>query len=218
MRKELKGLKRSIVVFFILATITFYIIINKGHIGSYALVKLDESAVESSTQENIAPKISMELEKDILSATDKKDTCEVKVTKDGEIVTDGVTISSSDTKVAKINDDNEVVPVGNGRATITAKYDGLETSQDIKVITPIKSMSFTSTRSTIGVGRDLQMKLQVTPSGASTDTLTYESSDEEIATVNGNGIVTGVSKGKVTITVRDTYTGAEKHVTLTITK
>ena len=56
MRKELKGLKRSIVVFFILATITFYIIINKGHIGSYALVKLDESAVESSTQENIAPK------------------------------------------------------------------------------------------------------------------------------------------------------------------
>ena len=62
------------------------------------------------------------------------------------------------------------------------------------------------------------MKLQVTPSGASTDTLTYESSDEEIATVNGNGIVTGVSKGKVTITVRDTYTGAEKHVTLTITK
>jgi len=218
MRRELKGLKRSIVVFFILATITFYIIINKGHIGSYALVKLDEKAIESSSEESIAPKILIELEKDILSATDKKDTSEVKVTKDGELVTDGVTISSSDAKVAKINDDNEIVPVGNGRATITAKYDGLEASQDIKVITPIRSMSFTSTRSTIKIGKDLQMKLQITPSGASTDTLVYESSDEEIATVNGNGIVTGVSKGKVTITVRDTYTDTEKHVTLNITK
>ncbi len=218
MKKSLKGLKRSIVAFFILATISFYIIINKGHIGSYALVKLDESALEGSSKETIIPQISMELEKEYLSSKDKKDTCEIKVTKDGEIVTDGAVITSSDTKVAKINDDNEVVPVGDGRATITAKYDGLEASKDIKVITPIKSMSFTSTRSSIKVGKDLQMKLQITPSSASTDTLTYESSDEEIATVNGNGIVTGVSKGKVTITVHDSYTGAEKQVTLNITK
>ena len=218
MKKELKGLKRSIVVFFILATISFYIIINKGHIGSYALVKLDEGALESETGENIVPQISMVLEKEYLSSKDKKDTCEIRVTKDGELVTDGATITSSNTDVAKINDDNEIVPVGDGRATITAKYDGLEDSKDIKVITPIKSMSFTSTNSTIRVGKDLQMKLQVTPSSASTETLTYESSDEEIATVNANGIVTGISKGKVTITVRDSYTETEKKVTLNIIK
>ena len=62
------------------------------------------------------------------------------------------------------------------------------------------------------------MKLQVTPSDASIDTLEYSSSDEKIATVNHNGIVTGVSAGKVTITVTDVYTGNEKSVNLTIKK
>ena len=60
------------------------------------------------------------------------------------------------------------------------------------------------------------MKLQVTPSDAYIGTLKYISSDENIATVNANGIVTGVSKGKVTITVKDKYTGIEKSVNLTI--
>ena len=218
MKKGLKGLKRSIVVFFVLATISFYIIINKGHVGSYALVRLDDSGTESETGEAIIPQISIELEKEYLSSKDKKDTCEVTVTKDGELVTDGATIISSNTEVAKINDDNEVIPVGDGKATITAKYDGLEVSKDIKVITPIKSMSFTSTRSSIKVGKDLQMKLQLTPSNASTSTLSYESSDESIATVDASGIVTGVSKGKVTITVRDSYTETEKKINLNITK
>ena len=62
------------------------------------------------------------------------------------------------------------------------------------------------------------MKLKTTPSGASVSTLKYSSSDEEIATVNANGIVTGISAGKVTITVTDEYTGKEESVDLTIRK
>ena len=79
-------------------------------------------------------------------------------------------------------------------------------------------MSFTTTNSTVRIGKDLQMKLKVTPSDASLDTISYKSSDEEIATVNNNGIVTGVSQGKVTITVYDSYTDTEKKVNLTIRK
>lgn len=214
----MKGLKRSIAIFFVLAAICFYIVINKGHIGSYALVKIDEEVEDQEDSIKIIPQITMELDKEILSSKDKKDTCEVTVMKDGELVTDGAAIESSNTDVAKINDDNEVVPVGDGRATITARYDGLEASKDIKVITPIKSMSFTSTNSSIKVGKELQMKLQLTPSNASTETLSYESSDEEIATVNANGIVTGISKGKVKITVRDSYTEMEKTISLNIIK
>ena len=79
-------------------------------------------------------------------------------------------------------------------------------------------MSFTTTNSTVRVGKDLQMKLQVTPSNASLDTLSYESSDEEIATVDSSGIVTGVAPGKVKITVYDSFTETEKTVNLTIRK
>ena len=94
----------------------------------------------------------------------------------------------------------------------------MDATADIRVITPIKSMTFTSTNSTIRVGKDLQMKLKVSPSDAYIDTLTYTSSDEEIATVDASGIVTGVAPGKVTITVYDSYTDTEKSVKLTIKK
>ena len=62
------------------------------------------------------------------------------------------------------------------------------------------------------------MKLIASPSDASIESLKYESSDEEIATVNSNGIVTGVATGNVTITVKDSYSGLEKSVKLTIKK
>lgn len=77
-------------------------------------------------------------------------------------------------------------------------------------------MNLTCTSKSIKVGNDLQLKLTTTPSDSSIETLTYSSSDESIATVNSNGIVTGVSKGKVTITVHDEYTDKEKSVTITI--
>ena len=94
----------------------------------------------------------------------------------------------------------------------------MDAKETIRVITPIKSMTFTSTNSTVRVGKDLQMKLKVTPSDACIDTLQYSSSDEEIALVDNSGIVTGVAPGKVTITVYDTYTETEKKVNLTIKK
>ena len=60
------------------------------------------------------------------------------------------------------------------------------------------------------------MKLQMQPSNASVDPITYTSSDETVATVNQNGIVTGVSAGTVTITVHDAYTDTTKTVKLTV--
>ena len=79
-------------------------------------------------------------------------------------------------------------------------------------------MSFTTTNSTVRVGKDLQLKLKVTPSDADVNTIKYTSSDESIATVSPNGIVTGIAPGKVTITLFDEYTEVEKTVNLTIRK
>ena len=214
-----KGLMISILVFLIISALSAFIVINKGHIGTYSLVNTgDNNSSSGNNQEVIKPKLTLQIEKDYLSSKDKKDYSVMTVSIDGEIVTDGVEFSSSNEKIAKVNNNDEVIPVGDGRATITAKYDGMEATDDIKVITPIKSMSFTTTNSTVRIGKDLQMKLKVTPNDASMDTLTYTSSDEEIATVNANGIVTGISAGKVTITVHDSYTDAEKSVNLTIRK
>ena len=212
-----KWLQVSIILFLIAAVVGLFIVLNKGHIGSFSLVKVEKSE-ENAETEKIMPKLSLEIEDDYLSSKNKKKTGKMVVTIDGEIVTDGVVFESLDEDVVKINDDNELVPVKDGKATIKAMYSGMEATDEIKVITPITSMSFTTTNSTVRIGKDLQMKLKVTPSDASLDTISYKSSDEEIATVNNNGIVTGVSQGKVTITVYDSYTDTEKKVNLTIRK
>lgn len=215
-----KGLMISIIVFLIVLGVAIFLVLNKGHIGSYSMVDIGQvsSSNGDNQEEVIMPKLTLEIDKDYLSSKDKKDYSEMTVTIDGEVVTDGVEFSSSNDKVVKVNNNDEVVPVGDGKATITAKYDGMEATDEIRVITPIKSMTFTTTNSTVRIGKDLQMKLKVTPNDASMDTLTYISSDESIATVNGNGIVTGVSEGKVTITVYDSYTDTKKSVNLTIRK
>lgn len=213
-----KALIISIVIFIILAVIALVLVLGKGHVFGYALVSTETGDTENKEDEIILPKLTLEIEKEFLSSKNKKETSTMTVSKDGEIITEGVEFESSNEDIVEINEDNELEAVSDGKATIKAKYDGLEATADIRVITPIKSMSFTTTNKTIRVGKDLQMKLKLTPSNASTDTLTYTSSDEEIATVNSNGIVTGVAPGKVTITIYDSYTDTEKSVDLTIRK
>lgn len=211
--KNKKRLIISIVIFIVVAAISLSIVLNKGHIGNWGLVSLEDD----TDSDKIIPTIQLELEKEILSSVDEE-TSKVTAIVDGLEVTKGIKIESSDENIAKINENNEIVAVSDGKATIKAIYDGIEQTADVKVITPIESLSFTSTSSTVRVGRDLQLKLKASPSDASIETLTYTSSDDEIATVNNNGIVTGVSSGKVTITVTDSYTGIEKSVNLTIKK
>ena len=207
-----KSLKISMIVFIIVALTALYLVINKGHIGSKSLVSTNED------NEVVMPKLTLELEKKYLSSKNEDDTCKMTVSIDSEIVTTGVKFVSSNEEVAVINENNEIVPVSDGKAEITAEYDGVKATEKIEIITPIKSMTFTTTNSTVRVGKDLQLKLKVTPSDANVNTISYTSSDESIATVSPNGIVTGVAPGKVTITLFDAYTEVEKTVNLTIRK
>ena len=212
-----KALIISIIIFVIIACVALHIVLNKGHVGTYALVQIDDAQKE---EEVIQPKLRIEVEQDYLLATKKKETVPIKVSieGEGEVLLENVELESSDEEVVKINDEYELVAVKDGTATITATYDGIEATQDVKVITPIKSMTFTSTNSTVRIGKDLQMKLQTSPSNAYVKGLEYTSSDDSIAVVDSSGIVTGVSEGSVTITVYDPYTELEKSVKLTIKK
>lgn len=209
-----KSLIFSIIIFIIVSVGALYLVLNKGHIGDINLV----STSESLTEDKGAPTLTLELEKKYLSSQDENDTCKMTAFINSEIITTGVEFESSNEDVVEINENNELIPVNDGKAEITAKYDGVEAKAKIEVITPIKSMTFTTTNSTIRVGKDLQLKLKVTPSDAYMNTISYTSSDESIATVSPNGIVTGIAPGKVTITLFDSYTETEKTVNLTIRK
>lgn len=211
----------SMIAFLILSMIALFIILNKGKIAGYSLVKIEtlSGSGGDTTGPDEEPKDKMEIsvKKKYLSSKIDEETA-ISVFINGEKMDiNEVELVSSDEDVVEI-EDGIATAVSDGKATITAKKEDLEATIDLHVITPIKSIQFTTTNSIVKVGKSLQMKLVAKPSDASIETLKYKSSDEEVATVNSNGIVTGVSPGKVTITVTDTYSKIEKKVNLTIRK
>lgn len=211
MEKQNKTFIITLVIFIIAAVIALCLVLNKGKVFGYSLVSIDSNNQEES---KVAHKLELSSEKEYLSAKDEEES-KLTVLLDGAECAENIEYVSSNEDVATV-ENGVVKAVGVGNATITAKYEGAEDTVEVKGIVPIENIKFTSTSSSIRVGNQLQLKLQVTPSDASIDTLIYSSSDDETATVNKNGIVTGKTKGKVVITVHDTYTGEEKSVKLTI--
>jgi uncharacterized protein YjdB len=81
---------------------------------------------------------------------------------------------------------------------------------------PLNGIEVSNDESSLAVGSKLQLSVIANPENT-TDvyTLSYKSSDESIASVDENGVVTGVKAGKVTITIT-TSNGIETSYDLTI--
>lgn len=66
----------------------------------------------------------------------------------------------------------------------------------------VNGVSVSPENATINLGETLQLTATITPADATEKTLTWTSSDESVATVSANGLVTPVSKGSAEITVK----------------
>ncbi|MGN1298367.1 MAG: Ig-like domain-containing protein [Candidatus Scatovivens sp.] len=200
-----KTLIISIIIFIIVAICAIKLILNKGYINGKSLVPYEETH-----------ELSILSNKEYLSVTEDEEA-EIKVLLDGQEISKGYELEVSDKDLVKL-EDNIIKAKKVGTVTITAtlkEYD-LVSSVDVTVYRPIKNMKLTANNNILKVGNDRQLTLTTTPSNATRTYLSYESSDESIATVNNNGIVTGVSKGTVTITVTDNITGETATVKQTV--
>ena len=117
--------------------------------------------------------------------------------------------SSSDTNVAKVDNDGNVTVVGNGACKITATTaDGtnLSASCDVSVGIKVQSINFNISRYTISdTAQSPLFKPIISPSNATKKGVTWSSSNTKIATVNANGAVSPVGNGtcKITATTTD---------------
>ena len=124
-------------------------------------------------------------------------------------VTDGVTYTSSDTSVATVDaSTGKVTLVAGGTTTITASAHENNThlagtaSYELKVNKAERTVSFSSTTATVTLGDDANF-IEPTLNGVTnTDVISYESSDQTVATVDGNGNVTTLKDGTVKITAK----------------
>ena len=107
--------------------------------------------------------------------------------------------SSSDTNVAKVDNDGNVTAVGGGICKITATTaDGtnLSASCDVSVGIKVQSINFNISRYTISdAAQSPLFKPIISPSNATQKGVTWSSSDTNVATVNANGTVSPVGKG-----------------------
>ena len=173
--------------------------------GTATITVKSQNGKEASCEVKVTSKIeSISLNKSNITLS--KGTSEtLKATINPNDVTEDKTLSwtSSNTKVATVDNTGKVTAVSGGTATITVKsQNGKEASCEVKVTSKIESISLNKSNITLSKGTSETLKATINPSDATDDkTLTWKSEDENIAKVDGNGKVTGVGTGTTNITV-----------------
>ncbi|MBR6878187.1 MAG: choice-of-anchor J domain-containing protein [Bacteroidales bacterium] len=114
-----------------------------------------------------------------------------------------VTYESADETIATVDENGVVTGVAYGTTTITiAATDGSGVTTTINVnVTRIDVTEITAEDVTMVNGETAIISYAVTPDNATDASVTFTSADETIATVDENGIVSGMSAGETTITI-----------------
>lgn len=110
---------------------------------------------------------------------------------------------SANTNIAKV-EDGTVIAIAAGNTVVTVKTEsGISTACNITVkeksITNIKLNKISTS---VKVGSKIQLEANTAPADAPSNNLKWSSSDDDIATVNSEGYVTGIKTGTVNIFCR----------------
>lgn len=113
--------------------------------------------------------------------------------------------SSSASDIVFVDETGMVSAITIGEAVITAKaLDGGKTAScKVTVISKmvhVTGISLDCRSKTVKVGDEFQLSATVSPSNASDKSVTWKSSDSQVATVSGDGMVKALSEGNTVIT------------------
>lgn len=191
----------------------------------------DTGVLPGGSDSDKVPATSIKLSSDSVTvAVGEKAT--IKATLEPKNTTDKVTWSSSDNGIVTVTEEGIVTGIKSGTAYVTAE---VNSSVIASVFVTVKEASRSSTpapqrpsQSTINptsikldktsdnvkIGAKIRLKATVIPNNASNTSVTWSSSDVNIATVNG-GEVTGKKLGAVTITAK-THNGKTATARITV--
>lgn len=114
---------------------------------------------------------------------------------------------TSDASIATVNEIGRVTGLKEGNVTITIICGSVKKELPIKIVSAksdeiaVTDIEIADYEEELEVGKTMTLSATVIPSDATDSTVTYQSSDEKIATVSSSGEVKGIAEGNVTITV-----------------
>ena len=117
-----------------------------------------------------------------------------------------VTFESSDAGILALKD-GKLVAVQPGECVLTIRStQSPEVTEQFRVLVtqPVKKVVITAAVKSVEAGKTLQMGTEITPENATIKQVAWNSRNPKVATVDENGLVTGVARGDVVIEAKTT--------------
>lgn len=116
----------------------------------------------------------------------------------------GFVFESSNPEVATVNRSGQAKGISLGECTITitsARDESIKAALTVKVVKPVEKVRLNETKVKLKAGDTFQVTYTCLPENATEKTAVFESSNENVATVDENGVITAVKKGTSKISV-----------------
>lgn len=126
--------------------------------------------------------------------------------------------SSSDESVIKVDGYGNIQARNVGKAVIRCEAtdgSGVYAEQSLTVIQPVQRLSYSGKRLVVTEGKSEMCEIKVFPENASKQTLSFTSTNPNVASINAMGQVTGMNSGECTIIARSTD-GSEKEIRIPV--
>jgi uncharacterized protein YjdB len=127
---------------------------------------------------------------------------------------------STDQTVAKVTQQGEIIAVAPGQCDVIA-YSGQRAKASCRVTVqsiPLQEVHFELDQLELPKNQTAQLQYAVMPQDASDQRMAFLSSDEAVATVDDDGVVTAVGEGRAQITLTSADGGHQSSLTVTVTR
>ena len=169
-----------------------------GVAGTYAETFANEQGMKFVNKEVNAEKVALSQSELKLN---KGEQGKLVMTVTPADFTDEVTWKSSNTDVVTVDDSGQISAKAVGEATVKVQVGNVSASCSVTVVQPVTSISLNKTSLEMDALDTYQLTANISPSDAADKRVSWSSSDEKIASVDENGLVTALQKGNATIIV-----------------
>ena len=179
------------------ANLTIY-----GVSGTYAETYANENNIKFVNREVNAARVTLTPDQMTLN---KGKSATLRMNIEPSDFTDKVNLKSSNTSIVTVDDSGLVQAVGIGTAVIKVTAGSASASCKVTVLQPVTNITLNAYSREMQALETYQLTAKVYPENADNPSLRWKSDNENVASVDENGLVTAHAKGsaKITVTASD---------------